>query len=205
MPTGYTQPLYDGEPVTFPEFALRCARAFMPLISMKEEPLSAQVPEEIPPDPFYAQRAGERAAFLAEAEARSLEEWAGIATRGWVEALREVADGNAASTARRARYEAMAARVREWQPPTADHSELKSFMLDQLNVEIRACCTQKPPPPISAEEHRDLVLESARADAERAQEAATAEAERARYRTDWLRALRASLAAPAVSAEASNG
>lgn len=47
MPTGYTYPVCEGKITEFPDFALSCARAFGALISMREEPMDAPLPDEI--------------------------------------------------------------------------------------------------------------------------------------------------------------
>ena len=38
MPTGYTADIVDGKPVTFQEFAMRCARAFAPEPELRDSP-----------------------------------------------------------------------------------------------------------------------------------------------------------------------
>jgi hypothetical protein len=53
MPTGYTAPIADG--MTFEQFALGCARAFGALVTMRDEPSDAPIPERLEPDtPFVA-------------------------------------------------------------------------------------------------------------------------------------------------------
>ena len=44
MPTGYTAVIEDG--CTFKEYVMTCARAFGATISMREEPLSKEIPEK---------------------------------------------------------------------------------------------------------------------------------------------------------------
>jgi hypothetical protein len=56
MTTGYTSIIEERDHVTFPEFAMRCARAMMPCISLREEPLDAPIPEKLVPSMHCADR-----------------------------------------------------------------------------------------------------------------------------------------------------
>jgi hypothetical protein len=51
MPTGYTAPIADG--MTFEQYALGCARAFGALVTMRDEPSDAPIPEKLEPDTYY--------------------------------------------------------------------------------------------------------------------------------------------------------
>lgn len=56
MTTGYTVDMYEGKEVSFPEFATKCARAFGALVSMREEPLDAPIPEEFKPSSYHVEQ-----------------------------------------------------------------------------------------------------------------------------------------------------
>lgn len=82
MPTGYTEPLYAGTPITFPEFALRCARAMGVAIMQRDESIDVPIrAREV--EPYYAERVTQTEEALTVALARTIAEW---------EEARDVAD-----------------------------------------------------------------------------------------------------------------
>ena len=201
MPTTYTARIYEGENVTFAEFVMACARAMGPLAAMKEEPAGAPVPDEFPPSPGYAQDAGRHRRQLAAIEAWTPEQAAADAAAAHAGALREAGRDNAAARARRERFAAMLAQVNAWQPPTPDHEPLKRFMAGQLTTAIdRECSERSLPEPVSGQEWRTARAGQERRMAEYYEREAAREAEQARWRTGWVRALRASLGTAPPSA-----
>lgn len=200
MPSGYTAGVADGSITDFPTFAMRCARAFGALVTMRDDPVDAQIPDEIEPAPYYDERCARLEAELAtllaltpgEAEERARQEYEGD--------LRIDAECAAHKAAVRQRYEAMLAEVRAWTPPTEDHEGMKAFMLEQLTGSIDFDCHEFPREPrklLSGEEWLRLTVASTRRMLADAREQANEEALRAKRRTEWLRALRGSLNAEA--------
>jgi hypothetical protein len=196
MPTGYTSSLYDGEQ-SFEDFTLRCARAMGALISMRDAPWDAPIPDEVEPSTKYHDDA------IAAARAR-LRKLDGITpATAEKEAKREYEkrfavrdDTEAERRERRARYEEMVRQVEAWEPPTADHTGLKDFMLEQLRQSIDFDTKPWAMPvddPLSGQEW----IEVQRAQAERNLTHHIAEREkeieRATARTAWIKALKASL------------
>lgn len=195
MPTGYTADVQDGKITEFKDFALQCARAFGALIDMRDSPKDAPLPAKIKPKTSYHDKA------LAEA----IERLAKLRSMTPAKAEREAKKSNerlmaahnesvAEHKVRRERYEAMLAKVREWTPPTKDHTGLKTFMNEQLSESIKFDCYEptKPKEPTAAE-----WLAAEIAGAERIVEyhtkAKAEEVERANGRDDWLQQLRKSL------------
>lgn len=199
MPTGYTSKIHDGEPVTFPEFAMVCARAFGALIEMRDEPPGAEIPAGFTPNPHYAEAVKRAAERLAEVEAWTPERAEAEAAKAHAETVAEAGKSNAEARELRKRYEAMLAEVEAWQPPTPDHEELKRFMTQQLEESAEFDCHErKIPEPLSGTAYKEQEIESARWHAEYARKNHADEIERARGRTEWVRALRVSLAATAA-------
>jgi hypothetical protein len=197
MPTGYTAPIYEGKDITFPEFAMQCARAFGALITMRDDPADAPIPDEFTPAPYYQQNLDRARTRLAELEGWTDEQWAAKAQRDYEESIRSAAAANARNIAMRERYEAMLAQVEAWEPPTPDHEELKQFMASQIRDSIEHdCYAVDAPEQMSAEDYKARQVADARRDVSYYERAAAEEAERARGRTEWLRALRASLPEP---------
>jgi len=54
MPTGYSAPVLEGKIKTLPEFALLCARAFGACVNMRDDSMSADIPEEFPVSDYHS-------------------------------------------------------------------------------------------------------------------------------------------------------
>jgi len=135
MPTGYTAPVVDGEVTEFKDFALRCARAFGALISMRDEPLSAPIRDEVDGDEgYYKERLNEDIALLAKLEAMTLEDAAVESEKDYQTIGKWHRESIERLTAENDRLKAMEAKVFAWEPPTRDHQEMKNFMLEQLRI-----------------------------------------------------------------------
>lgn len=195
MPTGYTADIDKG--ITFKQFALSCARNFGALITMRDDPHDAEIPDEFTPDTDHYDEA------LAKAEARFVElasmteaQAAEKAEAEYREGLRAAADRNAERQALRDKYEAMLLKVEQWTPPTPDHAGLKRFMREQITESIRFDCGYVTPDPVlaSPQEYIRAHKEQAIKDVEYYTQERQKEIERAAERTAWVKALRASLA-----------
>lgn len=196
MPTGYTYPVVEGKITEFPDFALSCARAFGALISMREEPMDAPIPDEFAPQTeYYDKRIVAGKARLAELLTMTPDEAKVVAE---AEHEKAIADRNrylADKDAEAARVNAMMAKVRAWNPPSPDHAEMKTFMLEQLTVSLPGNYVPAIPPLLDGATWRqnqisDLDKQITRDQADREKEIG-----RARSRTEWVKALRTSLAA----------
>ena len=53
MPTNFTYDLYAGNEMTFPEYAMRCARASGMLAGMRDDPIDAVIPDEFEANSYY--------------------------------------------------------------------------------------------------------------------------------------------------------
>jgi hypothetical protein len=198
MPTGYTGKLHEGEPQTFEEFALSCARAFGALITMRDDPSDAPIPEKFEPDSYYLEALDRNRTELrtvsslseAACEARAQTEYEDdIAARA--KRLGEMA-------VIRERYEAMLARVRAWTPPTSEHHEMKSFMVQQLEESIKWDCgtdyyeRNEPKRKTGVQWREDKIASLTQAIGRNSEEHAKEHA-RAVQRTRWVNDLRRSL------------
>jgi hypothetical protein len=177
----------------FKDFALQCARAFGALVTMRDEPMDAVIPDEFQPSEY-------RAKALAEANAD-------VQRLGSMAAAERDAFGRE-QVNRRAEYartamekdkrenerlDAMAAQVALWKPPSTDHEEMKSFMLQQLSVSRNDLSYHERP----GETDPLKVWNDSLAAAVRGVEYHTVEMakekERAESRTNWVRLLKSSL------------
>jgi hypothetical protein len=194
MPTGYTAELYDGEQ-DFETFAMECARAFGALVTLRDSP-DAPIPDEFEPSDYNAKQAALAEEMIAEIEAwtpEKADEQAREMHKAQMVAWRREEDER---NERKARYEAMLIQVEAWQPPTPDHVEMKKFMADQLRQSIDFDCRgydQFKPERHTGAIYKEKRLEEERRRLERARQGMEEERERARKRTEWVRALRRSL------------
>lgn len=197
MPTGYTADVQDGTVTEFSEFAMQCARAFGALITMRDEPSDAPIPQEFAPSNYNAERLVEAQRDLARLEAMTESEQKAAADAANAAAFKSWDDRESTKAEQRARYEAMIQKVEAWEPPTADHNELKRFMLRQLRESIEFDCGPPYAPRpglVNAKDWYAGALARANRDIAYHAEQQAEETERARKRTKWVSDLRASLA-----------
>lgn len=195
MPTRYTAAVKDGEITDFPAFAMQCARAFGALITMRDEPWDAEVPESFDAHTTYHDTAIEKArADLERLYAMTTPEVQEAAEEDWQAHVAHIAEINEKRAIERQRYESMLTQVRAWEPPTTNHVELKTFMIQQLELSIDFDCkpwdvSERPTP----EGWWSGQLSEAQRSLSYHTEQREKEIQRARERTAWVRHLRASL------------
>ena len=197
MPTGYTESVKSGQVTEFSDFALRCARAFGALIEMRDEPLTAKIPERVEPDTTYYDDSIETARRRLRELESMLPEEANKESRAEREQnLREIEERKERRKADRMRYEAMLSKVRQWEPPSAEHVGLKEFMEKQLVDSIDFDCDDtydKPDPFMNGEEWRAEQIRKARKDIDYLTRERQKEVERTESRNAWIRQLLDSL------------
>jgi len=138
MPTGYTAPIKDG--ISFRDYALNCARAFGALVTMRDEPSDAPIPEKFEPSNWHAEQLQIASDRLAQLRLMSPAECEAAAVADYNAAMEERAKRMRENDELRAKYEAMLAQVVAWQAPTRDHVEYKAFMEKQLRESIDWDC-----------------------------------------------------------------
>lgn len=196
MPTGYTAAIADG--ITFETFAWNCARAFGALIMQRDEASDGKQPAEMQPSDFYTKELESARARLAELQAMTPEQTEASAAAEYEREVARNAEYEAKANTLRAKYGAMLAHVKAWNPPTADHVGMKEFMIKQIEESIHHDCDttyydRNPPVRLSGKEwhekaHKDAFDRVARYAAEEAKEIA-----RVAGRNQWIRALAESL------------
>lgn len=196
MPTGYTAELYEREQ-TFEDYAWGVARGFGALITMRDEPMDAEIPEAFQPSSYHAdaiREAKEDLAALARMTDEEIaREQAGKRHEAEVRRAQYITDREARSN----RYRKMLEKAAAWEPPTPEHVRFKETMVSQLEESLSFDCggSYEPAVPslLSADEYRAqervrLEKDIAYHEAEHAKEV-----ERAEQRTAWVRALRDAL------------
>ena len=141
MPTGYTAAISDG--ITFREFALQCARAFGATISMRDDPLSADLPDKFAPSPYNRDRLKEEKEKLERIESMSMSELEAEAEKEYTDTVAQYTKYIKKAKVLQEKYKCMLAQVKRWRPPTADHENLKDFMQKQILESIQFDCDTK--------------------------------------------------------------
>lgn len=195
MPTGYTDAIRRG--ITFQQFALDCARAFGACITLRDEAGGGEkIPEKFEPSDYHLVEGRNARERLSKLRAMTDTAAAIEANREREEAEVSNAKYRREQDETRAKYEAMLQSVRAWVPPSAEHASLKAFMVEQIEGSIKFDCTpceHHLPERDAATWRRDQIKQAER-DILYHEEEHRKEVERARGRTEWVRALRESLA-----------
>lgn len=141
MPTGLTARIYEGKETSFKDFALLCARQFGALVHMRDEGLNAPITKRKPTSYYLEELEDAKKAledFKANPPARE------SLAKEWEEKLekikREDAESNKEASELRLRYLDMLRQVQAWAPPTDEHTNLKKFMIEQLERSIQFDC-----------------------------------------------------------------
>lgn len=202
MPTGYTAALVEkGQ--TFPEFALTCARALGVLIDMRDEPLSAPIPEKFEPSSYHVDALERSKREVAGLEAMDDEAKVAFGSLAKGEELVRLQKQLEKDRLEEQRLSDMEAEVRAWTPPTSEHNGLKEFMLEQIStsrgwggsasartLESIDFCKEKSPVFFWTDAYS-----SAKWSVDYHEKEVAKEKQRAGDCTEWVRQLRESLAA----------
>lgn len=200
MPTGYTAKICEG-PQTFRDFTMQCARAFGALLSMRDEPFDAPIPDKFEPAAYYAESVEKAQAEVARLSAMSVAEARAYGQAQLDAEIKRAQDYIEENKQGRERLLAMKAEVEAWSCPGADHENLKAFMLRQLDDtlgfdfsppaywenmirEAKSC---------TPEARHQRELEQAQTALDKAQERQREAIKRAADSTKWVNDLRASL------------
>lgn len=196
MPTGYTATICE-KTQSFEDFALDCSRAFGALIEIRDEPNGAPIPERFEPSDYAKNKQAEAEARFEQFKKHTPKEQATLGAKlkqDSLESLNDWADRDAMANAR---IFGMRAKVEAWTPPTADHQQLKTFMLEQLDISLNDLnyINQQ----IASEELRapmefyKAAYDSAKKDCGYYAQQHAEEVQRTEGRNEWLAQLRASL------------
>lgn len=198
MPSGYTSEIYNGKEVSGKDFIMQCARAFGATIMMRDEPLDKPIPEAFEPDSYYSQQIEKANQRLRDVELISLAEAEARAEADYNAAVQEHSEALAKRLSCRERYERTLNEVRQWQPPTPEHVNLKDFCIKQIEESMRFDCstdyyTQNPPRRKTAQEWLDAQRQQALQDITYHAQELTKEIQRTNERNQWIKDLRESL------------
>lgn len=135
MPTGYTCYIEDGNITTAKDFIMLCTRAFGALISMRDEPLSSPIPQQIKADTKYADK-------MIQYYKDDLAKYESLSPSKIHEMNRAEYESREASRRKsldeklniKKLYKQILSDVKAWVPPTDGHIELKNFAINQIEM-----------------------------------------------------------------------
>jgi hypothetical protein len=198
MPTGYTADVQDGKVTSFKQFALNCARAFGALITMRDDPADAPIPEALVPGEYYLTSVQQDEIKLGRLLTMTEDEVSTEATKAHVASVQYREEYALRKVEQRKRYESMLAKAEAWEPPSPEHVGMKKFMVDQLRESIKFDCGSDYQPTVepllSGADWRLQQIARAKESLERSRASLREEEERVRNRNTWIRQLRESLA-----------
>jgi len=198
MATGYTHDLKAD--TTLEQFVMLCAREFGATIEMRDEPLTAEIPE-FQPSTFYRDELVKAQAELVAVQAWTEDEAREDQAKALVASNQMYREMNAKAVERRNVYDRMLALVNAWAPPTADHTELKRFMVKQLTTSREFDCnehTETARPILKSDTWKAKRVAEVAERVSRYTDEWQREQERTAERNAWVRQLRESLTVPAV-------
>lgn len=140
MPSGYTEPVASGKIIEFKEYALLCARAFGACISLRDEPLGLEIPEFKVND-YYLKRMQETEEEVASLLSMTQEDKEINFNKYVSDALKSAEEKLSEQTEIKQRYEKMLEQARHFDPPSPEHYNYKSFMIEQLKQSIEWDCS----------------------------------------------------------------
>lgn len=137
MPTGYTADIENG--ISFKEFALQCAHAFGACIMQRDESFTTPLKRDIPSKHYQTgiEKANKALEKLQNASPTQLE-------TQFIQYLNKGIKRNKKYKQHKldllSKYNNMLFKVKDWIPPTDEHTELKKFMIQQIEDSIDWDC-----------------------------------------------------------------
>jgi hypothetical protein len=198
MPTGYTSELYYGKDVSMKDYILTCARAFGAFISMRDEPSSTPAPDEFTPEDYHKNKVEDAKEELSRLEVITKEEIVKLIDEKFIKDIQCNKDSFEKNKKLKNKYSSMINEIKNWNPPTKDHEELKKFCIEQLENSLSFDCHDdyyylKPIEKVSVEvwleNEKNMCLHNISYHTQKYQE----EIERIDQRNAWIKALNNSL------------
>ncbi len=138
----YTAPITEGKDLTFEQYAMRCARAFGYLISIRHHPMDEPIPEELNVSKYHSKQLEKiekdynNIMSLSDKECRiKAEEEYKEKIEGLNEALNTLFSAKERCTTILQQTEA-------WNPPH-EHIDLKKFMIKMIEEALHFCSDTK--------------------------------------------------------------
>jgi hypothetical protein len=137
MPTGYTAGIIDGKITTFEQFATQCSRAFGATIHMRDNPLDSPY-EPRTPSEYYVNSLQSQREKLEETKTMTDE----AIVQDFETLLKDRLEYHERELEKTkvnlGRLNSIMESAKSWVPPTEDHEGVRDYMIDQLEITIKA-------------------------------------------------------------------
>lgn len=193
MPTGYTAGVMDGTITEFKDYAFQCARAFGALVTLRDDPITPDIPVLEVGD-YYStavRRAEEEVKRLSIMTSKQIEaEFLKWKTRDIKYHTKAIKDQEKT----RKKYLNMLEEAKKFVAPTDDHVEYRDFLISQLEESLKWDCGSdyhqeqlaKVKRKKSARAWHREALAGAKYRLKYAKKSLKEEIERVKSRNDWL-------------------
>lgn len=191
MPTGYTHDLISKK-LSFPQFALTCARAFGAFIHMRDDDWDAPL-RPVKVSDYHLRSLKEAQAKLATLIETPVVQFRAKAKAEHAASVTMMAGIRKTYSEENALLEAMSVEVRAWTPPTSDHQALKAFMLQQIETSMHDLSPRASEDDSRAFPTKTEALDKVREDIAYHEKEHAEEVARVKAANDWAKALKESL------------
>lgn len=137
MPTYYTQLLLEEKEANLAEYAMLCARNFGALFFMRDAPKNSIIPEKIQASPYHFNETYKYKKLLDEFESLSREDKIKILKEESVQRIKSYEEYESKRNLAVIRMETMLEKVNLWMPPSFQHTNLKDFMIAQIEDTLK--------------------------------------------------------------------
>lgn len=142
MPTGYTAKVQDGKITEVKDYILGCARNFGALIHMRDDNLDTEIRHK-KPDYYYLRTYNKSLEELEKFKKLTDEEIQKTLDEDYENALKNNEVQLKRMKDEKQRYLNMIEKVNNWEPPTEEHINLKTFALNQLQISLESDCSDR--------------------------------------------------------------
>lgn len=145
---GYTG-IFEKKQPTFADFVWRCARAFGPLIHMRDDSHDTPIykpKEDTFGSTFEERRLPEERKELAKYQAMTDAEADRLCEETFKAEMQRYRDEQLKVKVLRTRFEKVLKEAEAWVPPTDGHRHLKAFMIEQIKESIKRDCEEPRKP-----------------------------------------------------------
>lgn len=203
MPTGYTAFIEDGDITTGKDFLLLCSRAFGVAVDIRDKPLSVPTPTHFEPNEYYKRRYEDAVKRLEDGKDISFEDAKAKMRTQHDKRVEDAKRSIKRMSETNKRYAEIRSQILEWTPPSEEHSGIKKFALEQIDMCVNKESMFMYYDKIIAEQFDDSdaaiceyiieYIEGLQSDVARTKRDYEADVERAEQRTSFMKAFVESL------------
>ncbi len=195
MVRSFNEIIHEKDDASFREYAIRCSRAFGPLIHMMDEPDDAPIPMEIKPSSYHKDQFAEACRAYYMVIGMRNDEAERLAQEDYINRLEDYAEHSREGEELAVKYGKMLVKVANWDSPGPDHDEFRDFMINQLEKGLQSDCgyIQDLPQKMNGQEFRSDLVERVKSLMDEHKREYAQDVWRAKVNNKWLQGLLNSL------------